>query len=181
MVNLTYTRASAPKLTYEQEKALGLRSPSGVKYLKKLTPKHRQCILLHMQGMKQLEIAEAMGMKQPWVSNILNDPLAQEEIRREQQSWDQEFRAMGGMTMDALRSALRDPDPSIRLSAADKWLKAHGYYDKGKGTGPLSAEDIVAEMLKQTGEGGTTSVTIEVSRKSGEEPAPVIEHLEDFS
>lgn len=180
---------------YRQEIAEGARSPSGAKYLKKLNGKHRACIELHMSGVTQKDIAAQLGVSQPWVSTIINDPLSQEVIKQRFVAMDQELRALGTAAVDALRSALASEDMMVRLSAADKWLKAHGYYEKNKTSGALSAEDIVAELMKQTQTGETSSVTIQVHKGAANldhlptkdtpfaAPKPVIDHdpLEEFA
>jgi hypothetical protein len=60
---------------------------------------------------------------------------------------------------------------SDRLSAAEKWFKANGYYTpKEKSSGAISAEDIVKEMLAQTREGESTKLSIEVTKGEGSSP-----------
>jgi hypothetical protein len=144
---------------YEEEKALGLRSPSGAARLRDLSGKHLRCIALHMAGMKGYEIAKQMDMTEPWVSTVLNDPLSQEVIRQRFVDTDNEMYAKATAKID---DAMDSADIAIGLRAAEMVWRSRGRFDK-KETVRTSAEDVVARMLELAGQTGGASVTISAS------------------
>ena len=188
----------AARHQYELEKADGTRRPNGATYLKRLNAKHITCIQFALAGVKQGVIAEKMNMTPAWVSMVLSDPLAQEMIQRRFREVDAELMALFPKAVEVLRTSMGEtafvPKPvettrvvdgvevegtlvpvsmETRLSGAEKWFKANGYYStKDKGAGSVSAEDIVREMLAQTKEGSSTKVSIEVTKGDS---IPIIE------
>lgn len=154
------------KSKYQEEKELGLRSASGAKHLKKLTGKHLTCINYHLAGESGENIAKAMGMTQPWVSSVLNDPLAKDIIERRFIDMDMELRALMPKAISRIRDGLNSADPTVYLSATDKYFRSQGLYNPKNNTNPmLSAEDLVRQLLAETNPGSTTTLGITV-RKS---------------
>jgi hypothetical protein len=159
----------AGKTQYQLEKENGLRSKSGAKLLKKLTGKHLTCINYHLAGEKSSNIAKAMKVTEAWVSTILNDPLSQDVIRSRFHLMDMELRAMMPQAVQVLRDSMAHEDPHVKLSGADKWLKANGFYTPKRDENPnATAEDLVRQLLAQTKAGETTTLGITV-RKSEDE------------
>jgi hypothetical protein len=133
---------------YHARKSSGqLRGGSGT--LKKLSSKHRTIIAYAMLGMKSREIAKKVGMRDTSISRILNSELAKDVIRKRIAEMDDRFLMLKRKAIDAFEDALAlDTPVEIRLAAADKWFKAHGYYERSKNKeGTVSLEDVVAKLV----------------------------------
>jgi len=141
---------------YQSEKAAGRRGPTGALRLKKLTGAHLRIINLHLAGMKGGDIALQMGRTPAWVSTVLNDPLVKAEIQQRFVDTDNEMFARSTAVIDA---AMSDPDPGIKLRAAELVWKARGKFNKPEDHRP-TAEDVVARMLEIAAKTGEASVTV---------------------
>jgi DNA-binding MarR family transcriptional regulator len=117
--------------------------------LKKLSPKHRTIVAYAMRGMTTREIAEKVGMRDTSISRILNSQLAKDAIKKLVSEMDDRFLMLKRKAIDAFEEALEISTPiETRLAAADKWFKAHGYYERSrKKEGGISLEDIVASLI----------------------------------
>jgi hypothetical protein len=160
---------------YEREKLEGLRGPTGASPLRRLTGKHLRVIALHLAGVKGQDIACQLGLSGAWVSTVLNDPLAQAEIRKRFVELDNETFAKA---QTVVADALEDEDHALRLRAADMVWRARGRYEKRPDDRP-TAEDIVARMLSLVAGGGEVSLTASVRQPASPDavrgPGPLLE------
>jgi len=141
-------RHSSRDLVYRAEKAKGLRFKNGKKPLKRLSGAHLTAISLHVAGLTNNQIAALLGKSPAWVSVILSDPLSQREIDKKLSLLDQEFKALFSDVVQAIRDGLSsDQRIQDRLSAADKWLKAHGRYAQKREEEGATAEDVIQQVI----------------------------------
>ena len=113
--------------------------------LKRLSPEHKNMIILHLEGMPAHQIAEELGRSPGHVSSVLRSDLAQALINDYLSFADLEFQALYKLSIDAIRDALQDSDINVRLKAADRYLKTHGKDEGGKGKD--SAEDVITRIM----------------------------------
>lgn len=60
---------------------------------------------------------------------------------------DAEFAALHQLSISAIRDALLHENIDIRLKAADKYLKAHGKYERGDFK-ETTAEDVIRRIME---------------------------------
>lgn len=149
MVYTLKTTSEERHQEYLLQKATGYRNANGTMPLKRLRPKYEVILQLHMNGVPNTMIARNMGITEQRVSQILNDPLIKAHAKAKIDELDIRFLALKGKAIDAISDALDfDQDIDVRLSAADKWLKAHGYFEKkGGGAESASLEDVVQRLV----------------------------------
>lgn len=152
---------------YRVEKALGVRNPNGTTKLTRLTGKHLRIVLLHVNGLKGYEIAKEMSMSPARISNILCDPMVQDEIRRRHEELDGEIFSK---SIQVVSESLSDEDHALRLRAADMIWRSRGRYAE-KAPTTASAEDIVQRMLAMASGGVNASLTISTSAEGRAEGA----------
>ena len=136
---------------YKAEKVLGDRTDTGAKKLLKLSPRQKQVVALHLQGVKNADIARVIGYDQAWVCTILADPLVQPYIDKFNEMTDRELAVLKNQAVDTLRNHLSSPNEKIQQGAADKVLKATGAYAQHVEPG-LSAGDVIAAALAGVGD-----------------------------
>lgn len=133
---------------YEAERDIGLRRNSGANKLKRLKPRHKQVIALHLAGWESQRIAEKLDLTVAWVSTVLSDPLAREVISNFDELHEEEFKRLRVLANDAIRRALHPDKPdSTRLKAARMFHQREselGLKDKGE-----TAEDVMAKILQK--------------------------------
>lgn len=134
--------------------------------LKELTSEHKMAIVLHLEGFSRTDIADQLGRSVSWVRNTLTSRLAQNVINDYLAFSDQEFKALYQLSIEAIRDALRSEDISVRLKAADKYLKAHGKYNEGFTPGE-TAEDVVKRVMEMDIVRGADRVQIKMSEERG--------------
>jgi len=118
--------------------------------VKKLAGEHLVMLEQHMAGWTNKEIAEFLGCTPQTVSNIITSDLGKEWIAERRSGMDEEFFGLYRKVISAVDDGLVAEDLAIRLTAADKWLKAHGRYaPKGHQTAAVTAEDIVQRLLEK--------------------------------
>lgn len=139
-----------PSLPHTSGKYLDQRNRgnAGGLCLKKLKPIHHTIIKLHLIGKRNNEIALQLGKSAPYISLVLNDPLAKAAIDEGYKDLDAEFRALYVNAIQAIRKGLDHKNPSVALNAADKYFKAHGQYKPEEKTETQTAEDVIARMLE---------------------------------
>jgi hypothetical protein len=112
--------------------------------------RYQYVLALHLSGKKATEIMALTKYSSATVYKILSDPAV---IAMRQQLLNhtaKEFEALFPKVVDGIRACLDSGDPKTVLDAADKWLKAHGKYQKSEGTQiNITAEDIVMNILNQ--------------------------------
>jgi hypothetical protein len=131
--------------------------------LKKLSSKHHTIIACAIQGMKIREIARKVGMRDTSISRILNSQVAREAIQKHLAEMDDRLLMLKAKVIEAFEDALAEGVPiETRLAAADKWLKAHGHYERGREKqASISLEDVVAKLV--------TNVQVNVQVNNNEE------------
>jgi hypothetical protein len=116
--------------------------------LKKLNPRHKKTIHLHLQGAPLKVISERTGLSIWWISRILKSKVAQRLIAEYNAYFDQEFKALYTGSIKAIREGLEDPDINVRLKAANMYLNAHGKYRDRHKNKEKSAEDIIRRIIE---------------------------------
>lgn len=118
---------------------------------------HMHMLELHIAGLTHREIAEHLGCTPQTVSNIVTSALGKQFISERIGGMDQEFMSLYGDVIGAVRDGLSPKqEPQVRLTAADKWLRAHGRYAHGDGqTASVTAEDVVRKLLERGAQFGT--------------------------
>ncbi len=112
--------------------------------------RHQYVLALHLAGKKVSEIEQLTNYRPPTIYKILSQPNVIALRQQLLNHTEKEFEALFGKTVDAIREGLGCGDLKIQLEAADKWLKAHGKYQKSEGTQVnITAEDIVMNILNQ--------------------------------
>lgn len=150
---------------YHTEMAQGKRRPTGQPYLKRLSGKHLTIINYHLAGMTGIEIADRMGCSTVMVSSILTDPLAKAKIDERFAALDEELRALRSRAVNVIRTSMDHADPSVQLSAADKWFRAQGYYNPRKHEDSTpTAEDLVKLLLKESAPGESVTLSVGIER-----------------
>lgn len=151
---VSYQESAARKaVEYRLDKAMGLRFHSGYKPLKKLTPRHKSVIMLYVQGMKIVDIAEMVGSDYSWLCCVLKDPLVQEYINAYLSSFDDELEALAARAVSAIRDGLNADDIGIRLKAVDRYAKMSSRYNKNTKDSGETAEDLIRRALEVAKEG----------------------------
>ncbi len=115
-------------------------------------------VAYHLAGYTLKEIAELTGYHYTYISILLHKPAVQHYRQQLLATTEQEFEALFSDVVAVIRKGLASPDEAIRLSAAEKWLKAHAKYGGGaKSTegDSVTAEDVVKLILN-----GPTQVNI---------------------
>ena len=138
------------------------RSPTrGAKPLKKLSAKHRQIIALLLQGYSNNAVAEIFAMTPSRISIIRNDPLVQEVMGRHLNDADQQLGALLPEAVDAVKRGLHSEKHAMK--AAEMVLKSAGKFKEDeRGSGPATAEDVAAEIIRIRSEG---AVDVTIARK----------------
>ncbi len=118
--------------------------PDTSSFPKKLQPKHLRIVALKAAGWSNFEIAEMVGLSEPWVSRIINHPLLQE--------YKQE------MAEEVARTTLIDARTVIQTHTMDAALKLVEHMESEKAAISLRATESIldrggipkAEILQAT-------------------------------
>ena len=107
-------------------------------------------VALHLEGMKDKEIAQICGYTENSVYRILHLPQAQAIRQQSLGHSQQRLEAKFNKVIDVIGECLDDPEPDIRLNAVDKWGKISGKYktDTKQVINNFTAEDLVVQMLQ---------------------------------
>lgn len=134
-------------VVYQEEKDLGVRSPTGALNLKKLSPRHIKIVKLHIGGKGTSAIASELDMTPGTVSRILSDPLVKSILQKVKDMHQQELDALFGNVVGALRKGLGDEmGLDANLKTIDRYVKVQGLKDER--AGPETAEDVIQRMLQ---------------------------------
>ncbi|MGI0135354.1 MAG: hypothetical protein ACREBW_10410 [Candidatus Micrarchaeaceae archaeon] len=120
--------------------------------LQKLQPKHEMVLTLAMQGKTQPEIALTLNLSIQRVYMILHEPIVQEHRKARLRDVDERFINMNEKVVDTFYEALdQEQEMDIRLSAADKWLRATGRYDRRdrEHVNNFTLEDVVSALVQR--------------------------------
>lgn len=108
---------------------------------------------LELRGLKQAQIAEALGLATQSIGRIVTDPRYVEYRERHLAVLDQEFVAMKPLAFAALKGGLNSSDENTALRASEQWFKGAGYGGFSKterASTALTAEDVARELLRGT-------------------------------
>jgi len=133
---------------YDAQRHIGLRKSSGAAKLKKLKPKHKKLLALHLAGWPNNAIADHMGWSAAWVATVLSDPLCKEVVTTFDDLHEEEFRRLKILANDALRDALQPTKPDrTRLQAARTYYQREAQVnDPNKDE---TAEDVMQRILQR--------------------------------
>lgn len=146
----------------ELKKYVGLIPDNKSAPLAKLSSKHKQILLLHLQGLDVKGIAEETGSNPGHIYRVIRDPKSQEAIAQHFEFTRMELEALQVPSLAVLRTALASDDVEIGLKAVDKVFKATGQY-QAKDSGEATAEDVVKRIIEATE--GDRKVKITEERK----------------
>lgn len=126
-------------------------NPEGKWQPTKLDGDHMHMLELHIAGLTHREIAAHLGCSAQTVSNIVTSELGRQFVAERIGGMDQEFLALYGDVIQAVRDGLApDQETAVRLTAADKWLRAHGRFARSEGgSASVTAEDVVRKLLER--------------------------------
>ncbi len=103
-------------------------------------------ILLHLCAVPSLDICSQLHCSIVDVMEVLESAAATKAIRDNAEMLDKEFKAMHKLANEAIRDCLDSGDEKIRMSAADKWLKASGKYTQTLVVENVTAEDVAKHI-----------------------------------
>ena len=156
----------AGHLTIVQPESPATALPSSPKanpfILKKLTQKHKDMVVLSLQGLSRDKVAEVCGCTPEYVTMINKQPLARAYIADLEEHLDLRLRGMYERSLDAIKDGLTSPKISDRLAAAQIQMAATGKSELSSGKDSQTAEDVVGAMLIQAG-----SVQVNIGGKNG--------------
>ena len=130
-----------------------------------LPVKHRLVILMHLEGYSGAEIANEVRLAPGTVYNILKSPAAENIIQQYFEFADAEFRSLYALAIKAVKDNLLEGDLDQRLRAADKFMKAHGKYEKA-GDAADTAEDVVSRIMEMRKADGSVVKLTEKRRQT---------------
>jgi hypothetical protein len=119
-------RANALQKVYKIQKFDGTRNTNGTQKLKKLKAKHKLIIAMHLEGVSNQKIAEALNISYANVWLTLQDPLAEKLIEEWHKGLDLELKALRVLAVDAVRRGLNSGDVEVALKAAMTYNKFPG-------------------------------------------------------
>jgi len=115
--------------------------------LKELQPKHELVLLMYLEGIDRDTISTTVKLSKWWLSRIIHSKVGQAYMQAKINELDTDFKALYYKAVAAIREGLDNEDIEVRLKAAEKYLKAHGYYER-KDPGRDTAEDVVKRVLE---------------------------------
>jgi hypothetical protein len=145
---------------YAAEKLYGIRRQTGAAKLKRLTTRHYHIIARHLSGERAESIANGMGLSLTTISRVLNDPLAQDILKRSYKDRQAELDALVGEAIDSVRHAFQNGSTSERLAAVDKYTKLKQAI--APETNPMATAEDYARAIVQGNQ--NVQVNIGVSR-----------------
>jgi transposase len=132
---------------YLAEKRAGIRRENGALKLTRLTHRHYKIIGLHLEGKSIEEISNTLHLSYSTISRVLNDPLAQQILKRVYNHREEEIHALAGKAIEATREALTGDYPvAVKLRGVDRFVKIREVM-VNKEQGRESAEDVIARIL----------------------------------
>jgi hypothetical protein len=147
---------------YLVEKINGQRRENGAMKLRRLTARHYRIIGMHLEGLSLERIARECLVTVSTASRIINDPLAQDIIKKVFSNREGEIQSLGGKALDAVRAGLDEGQTvGVRLKAVGAYTKMReAMLPKDKGS--ESAEDVIARILGNAKIIGTQNVQVNI-------------------
>lgn len=102
---------------------------------------------LLVRGKTYSQIHEELGITPARLRYLLSREDVKAMVSEVRARVESELENMGSLVMSELRNELKHPDPRIRQTAVDKWLKAMGYYSRDIRALSATAEDIARILL----------------------------------
>jgi len=128
-----------------------------VRPLRRLAARHERAIALHLQGMSNREVADAMGMAPAAVSSLLRNPTVQGVVGRAFEAIEDELKGLFPLVVGTLREALRSGDHRVAATARDQFFRVQNRYNpNAKGGDAATAEDVIARILEIRSDGPVT-------------------------
>jgi len=135
------------KSLVELNRYLGIVNPEKERPLAFLRDRDKQMLLLYLQGTPPTQIVDELKTSMGRFRRVMKSDLGKLVIDDYFQFCDQEFSTLYQLSVDAIRQGLESEDIDTKLKAADKFLKAHGKYDKAVSK-EATAEDVVRRILE---------------------------------
>ena len=133
---------------YDAQKDIGTRSKTGANNLKKLKPKHKRIIALHLSGWSNNAIAKKLNYDATYISVVINDPSAQDIIAKFDELHEEEFKRLRILANETLRVAMQPDKPdSTKLAAARTFYKRET--DMDLRPPEQTAEDVMQNILQK--------------------------------
>lgn len=107
--------------------------------------------MLHLGGYLATEISHLLNVTFTKIEEVIAIPQLTTLKEKQRQLLDAEFDEMYKTSIDVLRDCMESDNDSIRLNAADKFLKAFGKYNETLNINNATAEDVAALLLKGVG------------------------------
>lgn len=117
--------------------------------LKRLSGKHKDMIVLSLQGLTRDKVAEYCGCTPEYVTMINKQPLARAYIADLEAHLDLRLRGLYEHSINAISDGLKSPKVSDRLAAASLHLETIGKRTPVSDDSVQTAEDVVGAMLIQ--------------------------------
>lgn len=121
---------------------------------KRLKMKHRRVIALHIQSLKNSEIAALLNVSASYVSTVLNNPAVQPILESIYKDYEKELKALFPLTVNALRDGLEHGEMGERLRATELWHKIHGTF-QNVDEARVTAEDVIERIMEQVAPDGS--------------------------
>lgn len=118
--------------------------------LKKLNPKHLQICALLAQGLKNIEVAAAVGVTPQYIPMLMQQPLIRAEVQRISSIASTRLEAMFEKSVDVLGDVLRDGNNTEKLKA----IRVHGELTKriGRPDPMAKTNEVDSDRLVQLSE-----------------------------
>lgn len=113
---------------------------------KRLTPKHRQILSLHAQGMRRAEIGALCKCTPEFVSMLASTDSGKAYLKELEGYLDGRMRALYKKTIDAVEDQLENGRGADKLAAAKLQLQVTGKLGKEKDEAE-SAEDVIQRIM----------------------------------
>lgn len=130
---------------YELKKLDSPQSNIGHKNLKELKPIHLEAVIMHLDGVKNIDIADALDLTSVSISTILHDPLVVAILDAAKEENRERIGMLMGKSIDVIDEAMnRHNTIDDRLKGASLYLKEAS---KHGDSGGKTAEDVVQKIM----------------------------------
>lgn len=121
---------------------------------KRLSMQHRKVLALHLSGVSNLDIDNALGRRTGYTATVLRRDNVKQALERAYEDYDAELRALTPKAIDAFRRNMDCGDPAVEVRAAREVLLANGKYNEAEDR-RLTAEDVIERVMEQIAPDGT--------------------------
>ena len=113
--------------------------------MKKLKPVHREIVALHLQGLKNVDIADTFGITTVTVQNVLKDPLSVEIIDAAREENRMRLSALKAKAIDCMDEAMSSGSIDTKLKGASLYFREAARHSDDAGS--ETAEDVVQKII----------------------------------